>query len=89
MTIKIAELVHDILREKKWGIFFKNEPVQALPVQDSTTLYRVNEVKDEEFTTAIQRGIDERINEWQNPGPNQTETKSSDGMKTTSDDIKE
>ena len=89
MTIKIAELVHDILREKKWGIFFKNEPVQALPVQDNTTLYRVNEVKDEEFATAIQRGIEERINEWQNPGPNQTETKSSDGTKMTSGDTKE
>ena len=47
MTIKIAELVSEILKEKQWGIFFKNEPIQALPVQDSTTIFRVNEVKDE------------------------------------------
>ena len=38
MKTKIAELVCQILKEKQWGIFFKNEPVQALPVQDNTTL---------------------------------------------------
>ena len=84
MTIKIAELVCEVLKEKKWGIFFKNEPIQALPVQDSTTIFRVNEVKDEEVTAAIISGINERMSKWESPGPNQTERQSLSGTETTS-----
>ena len=89
MTIKIAELVSEILKEKQWGIFFKNEPIQALPVKDSTTIFRVNEVKDEEITAAILNRVNERMNTWESPRPNQTESESLDGMKTTSDDTEE
>ena len=89
MTIKIAELVSEILKEKQWGIFFKNEPIQALPVKDSTTIFRVNEVKDEEITAAILSRINERMNTWESPRPNQTENESLDGTKTTSRDTKE
>ena len=89
MKTKIAELVCEILKKKQWGIFFKNEPIQALPVKDSTTIFRVNEVKDEEITAAILSRINERMNTWESPRPNQTEKESLDGMKTTSDDTKE
>ena len=30
MKTKIAEIVCQILKEKQWGIFFKNEPMQSL-----------------------------------------------------------
>ena len=54
MKTKIAEIVSEILKEKQWGIFFKNEPVQALPIQDSTMVYKVNEVKQDELLDAIE-----------------------------------
>ena len=92
MTIKIAELVCEILEKKQWGIFFKNEPIQALPVQDNTTLYKVNEVRDDELLYAIECAM-ERTSEWQSHQAerkgNQTENESLDGMKTISKDIKE
>ena len=65
MKTKIAEIVCEILKKKQWGIFFKNEPVQALPVQDSTTLYKVNEVKQDELLDAIEHEM-ERMDAWQN-----------------------
>ena len=65
MKTKIAELVCQIIKEKQWGIFFKNEPVQALPVQDNTTLYKVNEVKDDELLDAITYAMEREV-EWQN-----------------------
>ena len=90
MKTKIAELVCEILKKKQWGIFFKNEPIQALPVQDNTTLYRVNEVRDDELLDAIEYSMEERINEWQNHQAereeNQTEQESSSGTKQTLDD---
>ena len=95
MKTNIAELLCEVLREKKWGIFFKHEPVQALPVQDNTVLYKVNEVKEDELALEMKKAIDNRINErteeWQGNqmNHNQTSQKLSDGTKTTSDDMKE
>ena len=74
MKTNIAELVCEVLKKKQWGIFFKNEPVQSLPVQDSTTLYKVNEVKEDELVCAIKDTIEERVNEWQH----QTSQKATD-----------
>ena len=53
MKTDIAELVCEVLKDKQWGIFFKHEPVQALPVQNNTVLYKVNEVKEEELVSAV------------------------------------
>ena len=87
MKTNIAELVCEVLKRKQWGLFFKNEPVQSLPVQDSTTLYKVNEVKEDELVYAIKEAIEERVNEWQHQtGQNQTDNESSGGMKPTLND---
>ena len=73
MKTKIAEIVCSIIKEKQWGIFFKNEPMQYLPVQDNTPMYKINEVKDDELMDAIETAIEERVNEWQNHQAEQEE----------------
>ena len=87
MKTKIAELVCQIIKEKQWGIFFKNEPMQALPIQNNTSIYRINEVKDDELMDAIQKAMDERIDEWQNhqadSTENQTDSELSSGTNQT------
>ena len=93
MKTDIAELVCEVLKDKQWGIFFKHEPVQGLPVQDNTVLYNVNEVKEEELICAVKGSIENRIREreeeWQDDqNQNQTSQKLSSGMKPTSDDMK-
>ena len=90
MKANIAELVCEVLKKKQWGIFFKNEPVQSLPVQDSTTLYKVNEVKEDELVCAIKETIEERVNEWQHQtSQNQTDSESLNGTNQTLSDTKE
>ena len=90
MKANIAELVCEVLKKKQWGIFFKNEPVQSLPVQDSTTLYKVNEVKEDELVCAIKETIEERVNEWQHQtSQNQTDSESLNGTNQTLRDTKE
>jgi len=90
MKTNIAELVCEVLKKKQWGIFFKNEPVQSLPVQDSTTLYKVNEVKEDELVCAIKETIEERVNEWQHQtSQNQTDSESLNGTNQTLKDTKE
>ena len=73
MKTKIAEIVCNIIKEKQWGIFFKNEPMQYLQVQDNTPMYKINEVKDDELMDAIETAIEERVNEWQNHQAEQEE----------------
>ena len=87
MKTKIAELVCQIIKEKQWGIFFKNEPMQALPIQNNTSIYKINEVKDDELMDAIQQAMDERTSEWQNHQANlkenQTDSELSSGTNQT------
>ena len=94
MKTDIAELVCEVLKNKQWGIFFKHEPVQALPVQNNTVLYKVNEVKEEELICAVKGAIENRIRErteeWEgNQNQNQASQKLSNGTKTISDDTRE
>ena len=65
MKTKIAELVCDIIKEKQWGIFFKHEPMKALPVQDETSLYKINEVNRDELMDAVMQALEERMSGWQ------------------------
>ena len=59
MKQNIADIVLDVLRKNRWGIYFKSEPMQVLHVQDSeSTLFKVNEVNVDEFEQAIKTQID-------------------------------
>ena len=96
MKIELTEIVLAVLKNERWGIFFKNEPMQVLPVQDSaTTLYKVNEVKEDVLVEAIKKQVElsaeERIDEClesQTKNTSQTENKLSSGTEITSKDIK-
>ena len=85
MVEQIAQLVQDILKENHWGIYFKAEPMQTLPIQDSnTTFFRVNEVKEEQLIDVITSKLQERVSEWEkDKGQNQTDKESSDGTEKT------
>jgi molybdopterin converting factor small subunit len=91
MKTNIAELICEVLKNKKWGIFFKNEPMQSLPIQDNTTMFKVNEVKEDELVDAIKQAVAERVNEWQNhqTGQNQNDNESLNGTNQTLSDTRE
>ena len=93
MKTKIAELVCDIIKEKQWGIFFKNEPMKALPVQDETSLYKINEVNRDELMDAVMQVLEERMSGWQerkaNTQEGQTDNELSIGTNQTLKNIEE
>ena len=92
MKAEIAELICHILKEKNWGIFFKNEPMQALPVQDNTAIYKINEVKKDELIDAVNLAMDERTSEWQKQtkqNQNQQDNELSSGTNQTFTDTEE
>ena len=84
MKSELTEIVLEGLKNERWGIFFKNEPMQVLPVQDAeTTLYKVNEVKEDILVEAIKKQIEINIekgdDECQTKNASQADKKLLDG----------
>ena len=95
MKQNIADIVLDVLRKNRWGIYFKSEPMQVLPVQDSeSTLFKVNEVNVDEFEQAIKTQIDKEAERNEECQGNQakdlpTDRELLDGTERMSNDINE
>ena len=49
----IAELILKVLKSENWGIYYKNQPIQPLEMQDGNALYKVNQVDECEIETVI------------------------------------
>ena len=96
MKQNIADIVLEVLRKNRWGIYFKSEPMQVLPVKDSaSTLFKVNDVNIDEFEQAIKSQIDtaaERNQECQESQAKNTlqiDRESSNGIERTLNDTEE
>ena len=53
-TIK---LIMQILKSENWGVFYRNQPIQPLEMQDGNALYKVNQVDEQEIETAIEKAL--------------------------------
>ena len=96
MKQNIADIVLEVLRKNRWGIYFKSEPMQVLPVKDSaSTLFKVNDVNVDEFEQAIKSQIDtaaesnQECQESQTENTLQTDNESSNGIERMSNDTEE
>lgn len=93
MKQELVNIVLEVLKKNRWGIYFQNEPMQSLPVKDSvSTLYKVNEVNIDEFEEAVKMQFDkqsERKNECQEnqAKDSQTDNELLNGIEKMSGDI--
>jgi hypothetical protein len=53
----IAELIMQVLKSENWGVFYKNQPIQPLEMQDGNALYKVNQVDECDIETAIEQAL--------------------------------
>ena len=53
----IVELIMQILKSENWGVFYKNQPIQPLEMQDGNSLYKVNQVDESEIETVIEAAL--------------------------------
>ena len=44
MNNDIYNLIAKILAKNDWGLYFKGEPLQSLPIQDGCKMFKVNDV---------------------------------------------
>ena len=52
-VMNIVELIMNVLKSENWGVYYKNQPMQPLEMQDGNPLYQINQVDDEDVEQAI------------------------------------
>ena len=58
-VMKIVELIMDVLKGENWGVYYKNQPIQSLAMQDGDPHYKINQVDDEDIEQAIANKLTE------------------------------
>ena len=53
------ELIMRILESQNWGVYYRNQPIQPLEMQDGSALYKVNQVDDSEIEKVIRQSLTE------------------------------
>ena len=53
----IVELIMQVLKSENWGVFYRNQPIQPLELQDGNALYKVNQVDESEIEKVIQEAL--------------------------------
>jgi len=57
--VSITEIIEKILRERNWGIYDKQTPIQTLPLSGETPLFKVNEVEFRYLEKEIKQTMEE------------------------------
>mgnify|MGYP003151423855 CR=1 FL=1 len=60
--MNIAEIIENILRQRGWGLYDRQSPVQRLNLQGEAPLFKVNEVEFKYLKTEIEQAMKEE--EW-------------------------
>ena len=61
--MNIVEIIMNVLKSENWGVYYRNQPMQPLEMQDGNPLYKINQVDDSDIEQAI-INVMEKINTW-------------------------
>ena len=78
MEKKIMEIMMEVLKKNNWGIYFRGQALQELPVSGESSMYRINSVRDESIRDAISEELNSIIDNINNEG----DTECNQGKKT-------
>ena len=51
--MNIVELIMKVLKSENWGVFYRNQPIRPLEMQDGNPLYKINLVDDDDIERAL------------------------------------
>ena len=72
-----VKLIMQMLKSENWGIFYKNQPIQPLELQNGDALYKVNQVDDSEIEDRLNKALT-KGSPWENSQTDSTQKKSSE-----------
>ena len=58
----LAELVQEVISENRWGIYYKENPIESLKAQDGVMVIRVNKINKTELSNALNKALEKAIN---------------------------
>ena len=61
----IVELIMQVLKSENWGVYYKNQPMQPLEMQDGNALYKVNQVDECEIESVIEKALTKKDEPWE------------------------
>ena len=73
----IVELVMQILKSENWGVFYKNQPIQPLEMQDGNSLYKVNQVDEAHVETILEQALTKGTPNWEHSQTDSNQNKTS------------
>jgi len=53
----IVELIMQVLKSENWGVYYRNQPIQPLEMQDGNALYKVNQVDECDIEEALKHTL--------------------------------
>ena len=59
--MNLPEVILKVLSRNQWGLFHKMDPLERLKVQDTSDMYRVNEVSVADFISEFNKAMDESL----------------------------
>ena len=74
--MNIVELIMQVLKSENWGVYYKNQPMQPLEMQDGNALYKVNQVDEEQIETAVEQTL-AKDKPWESSQTNSNQNKNS------------
>ena len=75
-NMDIIELVMRVLKSENWGVFYKNQPIQPLELQDGNSLYQVNQVDEMDVETILEKTLTKRTS-WEHSQTDSNQNKNS------------
>ena len=60
------DFIIKLLSTNRWGLYYKNNPIEQLTVQNDSPLFKVNEVSLEGVEKAIRELQEKEGTEWKN-----------------------
>ena len=75
--MEIVELVMQVLKSENWGVYYKNQPMQPLEMQDGNALYKVNQVDECDIEEAMQAALTKKERPWETSQTNSNQNTNS------------
>ena len=72
----IVELIMQVLKNENWGVYYKNQPMQHLELQDGNSFYQINRVDESDVEQRIEDALT-KGKDWEHSQTDSNQNKTS------------
>ena len=84
-VMKVSEIIMNVFKRNGWRVYHIAKPIQSLKVQNDASLFKVNDVSNEEIELAFQESLTDTVSDLnERIGTCQTDTQPDSQQKVSS-----